>query len=259
MNPYEFEGTPLAQHLSGTDKFPLYVQIKEAILEDIRSGLFQSGDPIPTEIELCKKFSASRNTVRQAITGLVYEGYLVKQQGRGTFVSRPKIETNLSQVYSFAQDMTDRGLNPESNIIDFEVVLPKASVREKLHLSKEQLVYKIVRLRLVNGEPILFEHSFLPEYLFTGLTQHDLQRHGSLYGTLSERFQARLEHVIDFFEPVLIDDYHSKLLEVAKGSPALFVERIGFIKNNIPAELSQSVIRGDRCRYFVNLFRGMNE
>lgn len=65
-----------------------YKQLVEQIKNDILASIFTPGQQIPIEDELMKRFALSRNTVRQAINLLGEEGYLVKIQGKGTFVAK---------------------------------------------------------------------------------------------------------------------------------------------------------------------------
>ncbi|MBP3962677.1 GntR family transcriptional regulator [Paenibacillus lignilyticus] len=241
--------------INSDSKVPLYVQIKEKILGDIQSGLLKPGEAIPPESLLSETYSVSRATIRQAVTELVFAGFLQRQQGRGTFVNKPKIETGLRNLYSFFQDMTSRGMRPESRVIEFEIVLPKADVRAKLNLPENTLVVKLIRLRLADDEIQMLETTFLPLELYPGLTQEDVITCNSLYSLLENKFSVSLDHVVEYFEPVLVDDFASKMLEVPKGSPALYIERVGYLQDNRLAELSQSIVRGDRCRYYVELVR----
>ncbi|GGD87014.1 GntR family transcriptional regulator [Paenibacillus nasutitermitis] len=241
--------------LRSGQKIPLYVQIQQIIAEDIRNGDLKPGQAIPTETVLSDRYSVSRATVRQAVTELVHQGLLVRQQGRGTFVNKPKIETKLRNLYSFSQDMIERGLNPEHRIIEFEWVLPKPAIQEKLDLDEGEPVIKLVRLRLVDGELIMLETTFLPQRHFGRLTQEEVQQTKSLYSLFEEKYEIKMDHVVDYFEPVLVDDFASRMLDVPVGAPALYIERIGYLNNNSRVELSQSIVRGDRCRYFVELFR----
>ncbi|WP_130951437.1 GntR family transcriptional regulator, partial [Klebsiella pneumoniae] len=80
---------------------PLYRQLKDKILSDISSGKLAEGEKIPTEIELSELYNISRITVRNAVKELVAEGYLVKKQGKGTFVCLPKIERKVVHLLSF--------------------------------------------------------------------------------------------------------------------------------------------------------------
>lgn len=65
---------------------PIYLQVKDFILEKIKSGEFQPGGKIPTERELSAQLGISRNTVSAAYKELLLEDVLEARQGRGTFV-----------------------------------------------------------------------------------------------------------------------------------------------------------------------------
>ena len=65
---------------------PLYMQLKEAIKAAIKDGTYPDNEKIPTEIELSEHYKVSRITVRRAVEELCQENYLVKRQGKGTFV-----------------------------------------------------------------------------------------------------------------------------------------------------------------------------
>ncbi len=67
---------------------PLYIQFKKEITDKILRGEYRSGNPLPTEKDLCNEYGISRFPVRQAMDELVAEGYLVRTRGRGTFVSQ---------------------------------------------------------------------------------------------------------------------------------------------------------------------------
>lgn len=69
------------------DDIPLYMQIKEGIKEKIKNKDLDEGNKLPTERDLAKKLSVSRNTVSAAYKELEAEGILVSYQGKGTFVA----------------------------------------------------------------------------------------------------------------------------------------------------------------------------
>ncbi|HXM81598.1 MAG TPA: GntR family transcriptional regulator, partial [Burkholderiales bacterium] len=66
---------------------PLYRQIKDLLLESLRSGEWRPGEAIPSEIELAARFRVSQGTVRKAVDELAAENLLVRRQGKGTFVA----------------------------------------------------------------------------------------------------------------------------------------------------------------------------
>src|SRR4051812_25015713 len=83
---------------------PLYFQLKELILSEIKEGNYKIGSLIPTENDLSDMFEISRTTVRQAITELVQEGWLYRVKSKGTFVSKPKIEQSFIQALGSFND-----------------------------------------------------------------------------------------------------------------------------------------------------------
>jgi GntR family transcriptional regulator of arabinose operon len=69
-----------------SNALPLHTQVAAILKERILSGRWRNGESIPTEKELCTEFDVARGTVRQALQKLEMEGYLRREQGRGTFV-----------------------------------------------------------------------------------------------------------------------------------------------------------------------------
>ncbi|NLI89852.1 MAG: GntR family transcriptional regulator, partial [Epulopiscium sp.] len=70
-----------------TNQGPLYMQIKNYILEEINNGKFKPGDKLPSEKDFTDLFEVSRVTVRSALAELQSEGVISRISGRGTFVS----------------------------------------------------------------------------------------------------------------------------------------------------------------------------
>src|SRR5699024_12254783 len=76
----------------------LHAYIKEELLNRIKSGNYEKGKQIPTELELCKDINVSRTTVRSALNQLTLEGYLVRKQGKETYVADKKVSQTLSHT-----------------------------------------------------------------------------------------------------------------------------------------------------------------
>lgn len=69
-------------------QYPKYQRLKEEIVSWIAGGKYRPGDKLPSENELAEQFGLSRQTVRQSIGELVSEGWLSREQGKGTFVAK---------------------------------------------------------------------------------------------------------------------------------------------------------------------------
>lgn len=78
---------------------PIYARIKQHLLDRIASGELSPGDRLPSESELAEAFSTTRTTVRHALTQLVFEDVIVRQVGRGSYVTeKPRIIDRKSVV-----------------------------------------------------------------------------------------------------------------------------------------------------------------
>src|SRR5829696_7790201 len=119
---------------------PRYYQLKEIIRERIRSGEWATGSPIPSERELCEQYGISRMTARQSITELVNEGYLYREQGKGTFVAQPKITQHLSQLTGFTEDMEARAKHPAAQVLHQQMIPADANLAAILQVKPGQLL-----------------------------------------------------------------------------------------------------------------------
>ncbi|WP_026123890.1 GntR family transcriptional regulator, partial [Nocardiopsis chromatogenes] len=100
-------------------RVPKYYQVKKQLLELIET--MPAGNPVPPERALAAQFGTSRTTVRQALTEMVVEGRLLRIQGKGTFVAKPKVAQML-QLQSYTQEMRAHGLHPATRILDVSYI-----------------------------------------------------------------------------------------------------------------------------------------
>jgi GntR family transcriptional regulator len=114
------ETQPRTLLIDRKSELPLHRQLRQILLSKIERREWLPGDIIPREIDLTEEYGLSRYTVRQALDDLVQAGYLIRTKKRGTVVSQPKVEQNLSRFYSFARDMAAKGLEPTSRILRLE-------------------------------------------------------------------------------------------------------------------------------------------
>src|ERR1700739_3470483 len=125
-------------------RLPKYYQVKRQLLELTAS--LDPGSPVPPERELARSYGTSRTTVRQALAELVIEGRLLRMQGKGTFVAKPKV-AQLLELASYTQGMRAHGLHPQTKILDTSYVPADAQLSELLAISPGSRVLRIHRLR----------------------------------------------------------------------------------------------------------------
>lgn len=232
---------------------PLYYQLKEIFRSWISSGKFDSDGRFPSEAELQQRFGVSRMTVRRALSELVNEGFLIREQGRGSFVVRPRVQDQLRRLTSFTEDMQLRGLSTESRILDFRV-LHDQEVARKMGIPEDEELVQLRRLRLVEGEAIAIQNAFVRHRFCPGIVDRGLAD-GSLYKTLEEGYGLRLGRALQTVEAKPADEYEAKLLKLEIGQPVLVLERLTYLVGGEPIEYVRSVYRHDRYRFTVELGR----
>lgn len=239
--------------VSKQSPLPLYYQLKEIIQEMIENGEYKPGDPIPPERELCEIHSISRMTVNKAIMALVNEGVLYREQGKGTFVAQPKINHQLNRLKGFTEEMREKGLNTETEILSYEIKKATKENRINLNLDETQeMVIEIKRLRKVEKEPFSIETVWIPSDLCPDMNREMIENN-SLYELLRKRYGYKLEYAKQTIEPINLDDYDSKLLNVDNNRLALLFRRTTFTDKGKPIEHTKAIYRGDKYKFEIVL------
>jgi GntR family transcriptional regulator len=235
------------QPLDKNGFIPLYYQIQRALMEKIHSGDLIEGDPLSSEEELSRYYQVSRMTARQALHGLKISGYAFSEKGRGTFVSRPKLEKNIMHLQGFTEDMRQRGMKPSSKLLQQAAVPPTEELMQRLKLDNGDRVLRLRRLRLADGIPMALEDSHIPLRQFPGLDRIDFAKH-SLYQTLRERFGVRVGYADEIIEALPATREESELLNIQKKASVLSITRVIMTTQESPIEFACSRYRGDRYR-----------
>jgi len=233
-------------------RLPKYYQVKRQLL-DLTSAL-DAGSPVPPERELARHYGTSRTTVRQALAELVIEGRLLRMQGKGTFVAKPKVAQSL-ELASYTEGMRAHGLHPRTKILEIGYVASDEQLAALLGIRPGGRALRIHRLRLADGEPMSIDTSHLPARRFPGLRK-ELERHGSsLYETLESTYGIQLAEAEETIETVLADPHDARLLGVDPGLPLLLLSRHALDVSGQPVEWAQSWYRGDRYKFVTKLRR----
>lgn len=233
---------------------PRYYQLKEIIRQKVTGGQWAPGEPIPSERELCEQYGISRMTARQSITELVNEGYLYREQGKGTFVAQPKITQQLSQLTGFTEDMEGRAKHPAAQVLHQQMIAADADLAAILQVKPGQLLFQVQRLRLADGEPLAIETSQISFFGCEKLMDEDLVHH-SLYHLLETKYGQPPLEADQELEARLAGEEEARLLKIAKNEPVLLIRRTSYTDRNKPLEYAKSVYRGDKYRFYTRLKR----
>lgn len=229
---------------------PLYAQIREALRAEVNR--MEPGLSIPPEPELQARFGVSRITLRKAVDELVTEGLLLREQGRGTFVQRPKVTHELNRITSWTDQLLALGQIPRTLHLETEEIEPPNRVAHDLKLSPSETVFVLRRLRLVYEEPVTLMVNYLPSKLVPDFPRKAPRRE-SLYETLSQEYGLVATRAVDIVETRSATDEEAKRLRVAAWSPLLCVTRVSHLFDGRPLEVGIAISRGDRYQYRVEL------
>jgi GntR family transcriptional regulator len=208
------------------------------------------GDKVPPERELSAAWGVARMTLRRALDELVGEGLIVREQGRGTFVTRPRMARHLS-MRSFTEEMRKQGRIPSSRVLDFRRI--RAGVRQarQLRLPVGDPIVRFTRLRLADGEPIGLETTCVSAALVPGLQESDLD--GSWYELLTQKHSLRIVHGTSMIEPANLTEREATFLQTVPGKPAFRIETSTFGDTGGVIDFEVDVYRGDRYRLTADL------
>jgi GntR family transcriptional regulator len=233
---------------------PRYYQLKEIIREKVSTGQWLPGSLIPSERELCEQYGISRMTARQSITELVNEGYLYREQGKGTFVAQPKITQQLVTLTGFTQDMQARAQRPSTKVLEKEMAPVDATTAVKLRVKPGQLLFRVKRLRLADGAPLAIETCLISFMGCEKLLDEDMENQ-SLYNLLETKYGMPPVEAEQELEAGLAREDEARLLQIPTGGPVLLIRRITYTERGQPLEFAKSVYRGDKYRFYSHLTR----
>jgi len=233
---------------------PRYYQLKEIIRERIIGGDWPPGSLIPSERELCEQYGISRMTARRSISELAHEGLLYREQGKGTYVGRPKIAQQLLRLTGFTEDMQARERRPGAKVLSAEMWPADEAAAERLRIKVGQPIYRLRRLRLADSEPLALETSCISFIGCERLLDNNLER-DSLYQLLATTFDMPPLEAEQELEADLAGEEESRLLDVPIGSPVLRTRRVTTTRRNQPVEFATSVYRGDKYRFYTRMVR----
>ena len=234
---------------------PKYMQLAAIIKQQIEAEIWQPRHAIPSERQLEGQYAVSRPTIRQAIDHLERLGYLYREHGRGTFVSPQKLQKGMQELTSFSEDLQQRGLQPGQVIRSISWVTPSESILRRLERPPGSQVLQIDRIRLGDGSPIGLQTSFVALPAGEEITTTDLEKSGSLYRILEDKFNQIPTEADETLEITLATAEEAALLHIKPNAPLLLNERLTYNQNRHPIEFVKILYRGDRYRYITRLIR----
>ena len=223
-----------------------YIEIADILRQRIKDN-FYPDRLLPNQNELVEEFDVSRMTIKNAINILMMEGLVLSKRGARTKILdhgfADKDTSSASEYKGLSYQMKQQKRKLESTVISFEVTFPNENIQEKLRISPEEPIYQIVRLRILDDQPYVLEHSYMPVDIVKGLTKEKLQH--SVYEYIQEELGHRFAGTYRTFQADKSDCYDQKYLNCQQDDPVLELEQIVYLENGRAVDYSKSRNRFD--------------
>ncbi|MDA0129420.1 phosphonate utilization transcriptional regulator PhnR [Vibrio sp. MarTm2] len=199
-----------------------YVKIKDAIVEQIETGMLAAGEKLPSERKLAEAFDTTRVTLREALSLLESEGRIFREDRRGWFISRPTLKLDPSVSISFRELSNQQSRQGKTQVLVSKSTLANKYASALMALAPFSDIYQIERVRYLEGRPVCYvvhyvQPAMVPNLLEVdfsmSLTQVYRENYGLSYGKTQQRITTTgLQGDIAY------------ALNATVGTPALMIE-----------------------------------
>lgn len=224
--------------LSPRNGTALHHQVFLVIRERILSGLYPSGEMLPTEEALSQLFSVSRITVRTALANLTANGLIERRQGVGTFVSKhiepAKIHAPMADLLAHIADV---GRTTQVKLLELGFVRAPFPVQSQFECDANAVFQRAVRLRSMHNVPVFYVVTFIPENIGRRFTQKEMSGSSLLQLLRSKGYHFKTGKQV--VSAVLADPTVAAALNVEVGAPLLQIRRIHHDEKGRPFEYSE--------------------
>jgi len=233
---------------------PLYLTIEDHLRAEIARGGLGKGALLPSEQELASRYATTRNTVRQALARLVFEGAIVREKGRGTFVAAPahQSEIDTRTRKSFEEQMAEHGEQARFRLLSFGPITAPNLVAGQLDVRRGATLFELRRLRLIEDELIGAECRYVLPELARRFDQESLHTKSTI-AMLEEALDDVLSDLEITVSAVVADREMASLLECRHGSPILVRDHVFRDRSDRPVLSGKSIFRADRYRFTYHL------
>lgn len=225
----------------------LWRQIEQQLAEDVTGGIFPEGSRLPTEPELAERFGVNRHTLRRAVSGLVEQGLLRVEQGRGTFVQENVVDYLIGKRTRFSEIITRQQRNPTGRLLRAYELEAEAAIARELGLKTGTPCILLETVNDVDGRPLSTSSNYFPAQRFPELIPvysetrsitKALTHHGAgNYTRKTTRVTARLPDAED-----------AKTLKQPASRPVLVVESINVDEAGKPVQYAYTRSVADRMQ-----------
>jgi GntR family transcriptional regulator len=228
----------------------LVEHVREGLLQDLMAGQLEPGTKLPNENEIADRFSVSRATVREAVSGLIDAGYLVRRHGSGTYLTAsPRVRHALETTFSYSAMIREAGHQPGENVLSQGVRDPTELERRLLNLPEHESLMAVERVRLADRRPVVYSRDRIPCGLLDDVTSQALD--SSLYEILESAGHPVARASAQLI-PTVADAGLARVLAIKRGTPLLHLDQVDYDEDGRPVMLSYEWHVADAFELIVN-------
>lgn len=225
---------------------PQYLDVASTLRKEIES--LAPNSLLPTEIQLAKRFGVSRVTIRRAMEMLESSGLVSRMRGRGTIVSPPKITRRFAPLYTFERDLTEQGIDFETQVLGYEMIQPPAFIQERLALEEGAKVGFLTLLRLVDDRIICHDRRYFAPSVAPKI-EAALSNNREVTQALEELVGIRISEVDWESEIVSSPAEEAEILRVTPGALVVSNTYTYYLESGEAVEAGVMSYRIDRCKF----------
>ena len=239
----------------GPTSQPLYKEVKSRITRSLIAGEWKPGAAIPSESRLAAQFHVSVGTIRKAIDELVAEKIVVRQQGRGTFVT---IHSEDRQFYYFFHIVGRKGGKepPSHELLSLQTVKADVETASQLGLKPGERVHRIQNVLKLAGRPVIFDELRVAAARFPDFTAANFgARDGTIYGLYQARYGINVVRIGERLSAAPAPARIANVLGLSAASPMLVIRRVAYTYHDEPVELRTSWVNTRDHEYLSDLWK----
>jgi GntR family transcriptional regulator len=230
---------------------PVYVQLANLLKKHISEGIFQIGDRLPSESQLCNRYAVSPMTVRRAINLLVDEGVASTAQGRGTFVKPLELSAATFNLQGLQEHFS--GIAETSvALLDAKVVSANEKTARKLNVQIGQNTIFIRRLISENNNPIFYHREYLVYDPLRPLIEAEMDV-TSLQGLFASVENTLLQWGELEITATLLNTEEAQILQTIPSTPAFNIEHLFYDNDSQPISWGWIICGSDTLRFSTKI------
>ncbi len=233
-------------------------RLREEVIEKIEIYIIKNklkpDERLPSERIMCEMWDINRKTLRSAIKQLIEEGKVYSKKGSGTYIARSKLVKNLQDIEGFKETAQKANRDISTQIVSIDTCEANKNIGRKMRLILGHKLLRIVRLRLLEGIPVMYETSYLDLERFINLDEY-ITEEASLYEILQAKYGVQITSGEEKISIAYCDKDEADYLGMGEGSPVIYISGIVADEDGVVFECFKSITRSEYVCFASELKR----